>query len=174
MNMTKRISVLAIFSAFALPAMAQSTGSNPAPADSPPTHNHKMMHHHMMMHDRPFLMVVHQLDPTADQRKQIHALIEKSEAQQKSSMMDHQAEFSGLMNPGDANYASAVQAAKDAAVARIEMRSQDNMAIYNLLTAEQKAKIPQVLDQMKQHMNERKHEHREDHGQQPDAHDHAH
>jgi len=114
-----------------------------------------MAHHHRMMHDRPFLRVVHQLNLTDEQRAQIKDIVARSDAQAKQEWSQHKGEFSGLMNPGDPNYAGAVKAAEDAVVAHIQKRSQDNLAIYNLLTAEQKAKLPQVLDQMKQRMQER-------------------
>jgi len=113
-----------------------------------------MEHHHHMMHDRPFLMVVHQLNLTDEQRKQIKDIMTRSDADARQQWSQHKGEFSGLMNPGDPTYAGAVKAAEDAAVARIEKRSQDNLAIYNLLTAEQKAKLPQIIDQMKQRMQE--------------------
>lgn len=174
MNLTKRISILAIFSAFAATAMAQSASTTTSDTPQTPPPPHHMMKHHggMMMHDRPFLMVVHQLNLTADQHKQIRDIIEKSEAQAKADRMNHKEAFAGLMNPGDPNYASAVQAAKDAAVARIDQMSQDNTAIYNLLTADQKAKLPQVLDSMKQRMKEHMQDHH-DHQQQGSA-DHTH
>jgi Spy/CpxP family protein refolding chaperone len=112
------------------------------------------MAHHHMMHDRPFLRVVHQLNLTDEQRTQIKDIIARSDAQAKQEWSQHKDELSGLMNPGDPNYAGAVKAAEDAAVAHIEKRSQDNLAIYNLLTAEQKAKLPQVIEHMKQRMQE--------------------
>jgi Spy/CpxP family protein refolding chaperone len=112
-----------------------------------------------MKHRSPFLMAVHQLGLTDQQKQQIHAVIEKSAEQAKANFGSHKGQFQGLMNPGDPNYASAVQAAKDAATARIDQMSQDNTAIYNLLTEDQKAKLPQVLDGMKQHMKEHMQEH---------------
>ena len=173
MNMIKRMSVLAICSALAMSAMAQSTTpATPASPQSAPPAHHKMMHHHMMMHDRPFLMAVHQLGLSDDQHKQIRDIIEKSEAQTKTDRMNHKGEFAGLMNPGDPNYANAVQAAKDAAVAHIDQMSQDNTAIYNLLTADQKAKLPEVLEKMKEHMKEHMQDHHA-HQQQGSA-DHTH
>ena len=113
-----------------------------------------MAHHHRMMHERPFLRVVHRLDLTDAQRAQIKEIIARSDAQAKEDWSQHKGEMSGLMNPGDPNYAGAVKAAQDAAVARIQKHSQDNLDIYNLLTAEQKAKLPQVIEQMKQRMQE--------------------
>jgi len=121
-----------------------------------------MEHRHHMMHDRPFLMVVHHLNLTDEQRQQIKDIVKRSKDQEKAAWSQHKGEFAGLMNPGDPNYTGAVKAAEDAAVAHIEKRSQDNLAIYNLLTAEQKAKLPQVIEQMKQRMQEHraeKHQH---------------
>jgi Spy/CpxP family protein refolding chaperone len=113
-----------------------------------------MGHRHHMMHDRPFLMAVHQLNLTDEQRQQIKDIVKRSEDQEKADWSQHKGELKELMNPGDPNYAGAVKAAEDAAVAHIEKRSQDNLAIYNLLTAEQKAKLPQVIEQMRQRMQE--------------------
>lgn len=152
MNLVTRLIAVTGFSLCALAASADSPSTTPA-TPAAPAHEHGMMRHHMhMMHDRPFLMVVHKLNPTEDQKKQIHDIINKSQEQNKDAMKKHHELMASLLNPGDANYANSVQAAKDAATAQIEQRSQDNIAIYNLLTAEQKAKIPQVIAEMKQQM----------------------
>ncbi|MES1192068.1 MAG: Spy/CpxP family protein refolding chaperone [Steroidobacter sp.] len=167
MNMATRVSIMAIFSTLATMAMADPAGDT---APAAPMKHHQMMHHGMaehgpmMMHDRPFLMAVHQLDLTADQKKQIHDIMEKSEAQMKANRAAHKDEFSGLMNPGDPNYASAVQAMKDAAVAHIEQMSNDNTQIYGLLTDKQKAELPKVLEKMKARAKERMNHWKEHHG----------
>lgn len=160
MNIVSRFIVATGFSLCAMAAIADSPSTTPA-TPAAPAHEHGMMHHHMhmMMHDRPFLMVVHQLNLTDDQKKQVHDIVKKSDEQSKDAMKKHHELMAGLLNPGDANYANAVQAVKDAATAQIEQRSQDNVAIYNLLTAEQKAKIPQVIEEMKQHMMDHMKEH---------------
>ena len=167
MNKATRFLSLAIVGLLAMTANADPAADAKA---SSPEHHDMMKHHHMMMHDRPFMMVVHRLDLTDDQRKQIHAIVEKSEAQEKSTMANHKDMQTGLMSPGDANYANSVQAAKDAAVAHIESTSQDNVAIYSVLTADQKAKIPQIIDEMKKHMedhHQKMKQHHDDKGQKP-------
>ncbi len=109
--------------------------------------------HHRMMHRSPFLMAVSQLGLTDAQRQDIRTIMEQSHAQVKAEFANHRNEFSGMLNPGDPNYANAVKAAENAAVARIEQRSKDDMQIYNLLTPEQQAKLSQVLATMKEQMH---------------------
>lgn len=163
MNTMTRVSILAIFGTLATAAFADPAGD--APSTPPPHHMmHKEMMHHGMRHGGPFLMAVHQLDLTADQKKQIHDIVEKSREQARANMTAHKDQFMGMMNPGDANYANAVQAAKDAAVARIEQMSKDNTEIYNLLTDKQKAELPKVLEKMKVRAKERMHDWQEQRG----------
>jgi hypothetical protein len=54
-----------------------------------------------------------------------------------------------LGNPGDANYATALQSAKTLAATRIQNESELQGQIYNVLTAQQKAQLPTVLASMK-------------------------
>jgi Spy/CpxP family protein refolding chaperone len=173
MNIVSRLIVVTGFSLCAVAAIADTPTTAPATPPAP-AHEHGMMHHHMhmMMHDRPFLMVVHKLNLTEDQKKQIHDIIRKSDDQGKDAMKKHHELMAGMLNPGDANYANSVQAAKDAATAMIEQRSQDNTAIYNLLTAEQKAKIPQVIEDMKQHMMDHMNDHHDRRQEGPADHNH--
>jgi Spy/CpxP family protein refolding chaperone len=107
--------------------------------------------HHHMMHRSPFLIAVHQLGLSDAQRQSIHGIMEQSHTQAKAEFANHRGEFSGMLNPGDPNYANAVKAAENAAVAHIEQRSKDDTQIYNLLTPEQQTKLPQVLATMKEH-----------------------
>ena len=54
-----------------------------------------------------------------------------------------------LANPGDPNYATALQSAKTLASTRIQNQSELQGQIYNVLTAQQKAQLPTVLASMK-------------------------
>lgn len=54
-----------------------------------------------------------------------------------------------LGDPGNSNYAAAVDNAKTQAAARIQRASELQLQVYNLLTPEQKAQLPKVLADMK-------------------------
>ena len=54
-----------------------------------------------------------------------------------------------LANPGDPNYATALQNAKTRAADRLQAESQVQAQIYDVLTAQQKAQLPTVLASMK-------------------------
>ena len=123
-------------------------------AESIPVDQAAKPHDHRMMHRSPFLMAVNQLGLSDAQHQSIHSIMEQSHTQAKAEFANHHDEFSGMMNPGDANYANAVKAAENAAVARIEQRSKDDTQIYNLLTPDQQAKLPQVLATMKEHIQQ--------------------
>ena len=57
--------------------------------------------------------------------------------------------MTALANPGDPNYATALQSAKTFASTRIQQESELQGQIYNVLTAQQKAQLPTVLASMK-------------------------
>jgi Spy/CpxP family protein refolding chaperone len=61
-----------------------------------------------------------------------------------------------LANPGDPNYAAAVQNAKTAAANRLQSEVELQGQIYNVLTADQKTKLPQVLADMKSKAEQRR------------------
>jgi Spy/CpxP family protein refolding chaperone len=61
-----------------------------------------------------------------------------------------------LANPGDPNYATALQNAKTAAANRLQSQVDLESQIYNVLTADQKAKLPQVLADMKTKAQQRR------------------
>ena len=54
-----------------------------------------------------------------------------------------------LANPGDPNYATALQTAKTKFEARMQSESELQGQIYNVLTPAQKAQLPTVLASMK-------------------------
>ena len=58
-------------------------------------------------------------------------------------------DMSVLGNPGDPNYATALQSAKTMAATRLQNESEIQGQIYNVLTAQQKTQLPTVLAAMK-------------------------
>jgi Spy/CpxP family protein refolding chaperone len=69
-----------------------------------------------------------------------------------------------LANPGDPNYATALQNAKTAAATRLQKQVELQSQIYNVLTADQKAKLPQVLADMKSKAEARRAAWQQQHG----------
>ncbi|HTW75979.1 MAG TPA: Spy/CpxP family protein refolding chaperone [Steroidobacteraceae bacterium] len=55
--------------------------------------------------------------------------------------------LAAIVNPGDPNYARAVQAAKDLAVQRIQQATQTQQALYAVLTPAQKTQLSQIFAQ---------------------------
>jgi Spy/CpxP family protein refolding chaperone len=60
-----------------------------------------------------------------------------------------------LMNPGDPNYAAAVQSAKKRAADRIQHMSDLKQQLYNVLTAEQKSEVQKRIAAWKTRMAQR-------------------
>jgi Spy/CpxP family protein refolding chaperone len=104
--------------------------------------------------DSPFLRAIHQLNLTAEQRTTVHGYLET--ARQQNRALADQSNIEALANPGDPNYLSAIAAAKNAAAARIQQRSDLQVQVYGLLTPEQQAKLPQVLAEMKARQQQRR------------------
>lgn len=122
-----------------------------------------------MMMDRGFFAALRQLHLTPVQREQMRTILfnareavrmERANAQQSGAARRRQDDFAVLSNPGDPNYARALQQLKSRAVERVQQAitraSETEQKLYNVLTAEQKAQLPKVLSDLKarheQHM----------------------
>lgn len=92
-----------------------------------------------------------QLNLTAEQQASIKTILSNAHAQAKAARAagDTSLDMTVLGNPGDPNYASALQSAKTLAASRIQTESELQGQIYNVLTPEQKAQLPTVLASMK-------------------------
>jgi len=93
-----------------------------------------------------------QLNLTAEQEASIKSLLSSARAQQKAARASAQGgpiDVTVLGNPGDPNYAAALQSAKTLAANRIQQESELQGQIYNVLTAQQKTQLPAVLAGMK-------------------------
>jgi Spy/CpxP family protein refolding chaperone len=119
---------------------------------APATGGHKWHgHHHGGFMLGMTLRATKQLNLTADQQASIKTILSTARAQAKAA---HAAgtstvDMTVLANPGDANYATALQTAKTASATRIQNESEIHGQIYNVLTAQQKAQLPTVLASMK-------------------------
>jgi Spy/CpxP family protein refolding chaperone len=141
-------------------AAAPSSGADPAV--TPGQHEHRHMGRDGMrdgmrggMMD-PFMMAVHQLDLTPEQQQSVHSILDTAHAAMQGQMERMGENLAILGNPGDPGYAAAVQAAKTKAGEMIQHRSDVDVQVYSVLSAEQKAKLPQLLGDMKAKFEQRR------------------
>ena len=96
------------------------------------------------------LRATKQLNLTAEQQASIKQILTTAHTQAKAARAAGPAvDMSVLGNPGDPNYATALQSAKSLASTRIQNESEIQAQVYNVLTAEQKAQLPTVLASLK-------------------------
>jgi len=136
-------------------AYAQSTSSSStstATTTIAPT-THKGHRHHGGFLLGMTLRATKQLNLTADQQASIKEILSTARAQAKAAHAANAAtpavDMSVLGNPGDPNYATALQSAKTMAATRLQNESEIQGQVYNVLTAQQKAQLPTVLAAMK-------------------------
>lgn len=111
------------------------------------------------------LRATKQLNLTTEQQASIKTILSNAHAQAKAA---HAAgapvDMAVLGNPGDPNYATALQSAKTFASSRIQTESELQGQIYNVLTAQQKAQLPTVLASIKAQAAQRRAEWEQKHG----------
>ena len=132
-------------------ASAQTTTPSTTTTTAAPATGHKWHGHHGGFMLGMTLRATKQLNLTAEQQASIKTILTTARAQAKAA---HAANASPvdmpvLANPGDPNYATALQSAKTLASTRIQNQSELQGQIYNVLTAQQKAQLPTVLASMK-------------------------
>jgi Spy/CpxP family protein refolding chaperone len=146
---------------------AVSTTSTPAATTAATTlaPGGKHWHHrHGGMLVGVMLRATHQLNLTAEQQTTIKGILSAARAQQGSAAGTASVDVMTLANPGDPNYATALQNAKSAAATRLQKQVELQSQIYNVLTADQKAKLPQVLADMKTKAEQRRAAWQQQHG----------
>lgn len=129
---------------------APTTISSAAPAPGG-RHWH---HRHGGMLVGTMLRATRQLNLTPEQQTTIKGILGSARAQHQGQA--RQFDMTALANPGDPNYATALQNAKAAAASRLQSQVELQSQIYNVLTADQKAKLPQVLADMKSKAEQRR------------------
>ena len=131
---------------------AAQTGSSDASIDATttPTGGHHWHGHRGGLLLGMTLRATKQLNLTAEQQASIKTILSNARAQAKADRASEPAvDMTVLGNPGDPNYASALQNAKTLAANRLQRQSQLQAQIYDVLTAEQKAQLPTVLASLK-------------------------
>jgi Spy/CpxP family protein refolding chaperone len=110
------------------------------------------------------LRATHQLNLTSDQQAAIKSILSTARAQHQAAAGTASVDMMTLANPGDPNYAAALQNAKAQAATRLQNEVEVQSQIYNVLTADQKAKLPQVLADMKSKFEARRAAWQQQHG----------
>jgi Spy/CpxP family protein refolding chaperone len=91
----------------------------------------------------------HALNLSEAQQTQVHDILAKAQQTRQAAMQAMRANGRGTMaalaNPGDPNYAAAVQAAKKRATDRIQAASDLHQQLYNVLTAAQKEQLSKMI-----------------------------
>jgi Spy/CpxP family protein refolding chaperone len=148
--------VASISAGAAMTAAAQTTSSSSSASTTALTAHGHWHHRGGGMLVGALLHATKQLDLTSDQQQTIKTILSNAHAQNKANAQTAPVDFTVLANPGDPNYATAVQSAKTLAANRIQQESEVANQIYNVLTADQKAKLPQVLADMKAKFQQRR------------------
>jgi protein CpxP len=106
----------------------------------------------------PLAHLVHKLDLTDEQRQSLRSLLESARANSASLRAQQRAHFEASLTtlPDSPNYPALIEERKQLAAAAIQQRSDLNVQIYALLTPEQKAKIPSLIEDMKAKAKERR------------------
>ena len=102
------------------------------------------------------MRALHQLNLTDDQRSGIRTILTQARSQWRSQGQLDSATRQALANPGDPNFASAVQQAQTLAANRVQQMSQIETQIYALLSPQQKAQLPAVLSQISAQIQQRR------------------
>ena len=130
-------------------ASAQTTTPSTTTTTTAPATGHKWHRHHGGFMLGMTLRATKQLNLTAEQQASIKTILSTARAQAKAAHAASSVDMTVLANPGDPNYATALQSAKTLASTRIQNQSELQGQIYNVLTAQQKAQLPTVLASMK-------------------------
>jgi Spy/CpxP family protein refolding chaperone len=140
-------------------ASATTTSAAPAPGGKHWHHGHRGG-----MLVGVMLRATRQLNLTADQQASIKGILSNARAQHQAAAGTAGVDLMTLANPGDPNYATALQNAKAAAATRLQNEVELQSQIYNVLTADQKARLPQVLADMKSKFEARRANWKQQHG----------
>jgi protein CpxP len=137
------LAALALTGATAISVAQTSAPDTTAAPPAAHEHGHAGMHGH----HSPFMHVLHQLNLTADQKTQVHSIIDAAHPRMASLHGSSRDTMASIMStaPTDPNYPALIEKAKSNALAHIQLMSDLHAQIYAVLTPEQQAKIPAIV-----------------------------
>lgn len=139
----------------AVATAATTSTATTTEATAPAAGKHWHRHHGGMLVGV-MLRATHQLNLTPEQQQQIKGILSAARSQHAQAAGAAPMDMTVLGNPGDPNYATAVQSAKSRLAARMQTEIELQGQIYNVLTAQQKQQLPQVLASMKAKAQQRR------------------
>ena len=149
---TKWLMVALAMTGVAGAVMGQTGGSSGSAEAGTPGARH-WHHGHGMMLGGGLLHALHQLNLTPAQQQSVHTILTAAHAQFAAERKaGARPDFTVLSNPGDPNYATALQDLQTRMANRIQEQSQTELALYKVLTPEQQQQLPQILASMKAKM----------------------
>lgn len=130
---------------------------------APGAHHDRMHVHKHERHGPPLARLVQRLDLTDAQRQSVRSILESSAEQRRALRKEQRATMKATLStmPDDPSYPALIDKRKQLASAAIQHRSDLNVQIYSLLTEEQKARLPMLIEEMQARMK-KKHERRRD------------
>jgi Spy/CpxP family protein refolding chaperone len=170
-NVGLLVAAIASLGTIASIASAQTTAPSATSATTTAPHGgHKWHRHHGGGMLGLTLHATKQLNLTAEQQASIKSILSNARAQAKATRAaGAPADITVLGNPGDPNYATALQSAKTRMSSRIQAESELQGQIYNVLTAQQKAQLPTILASIKAQAAQRRAEWEQKHSAGPSS-----
>jgi Spy/CpxP family protein refolding chaperone len=151
---TKWLMVALAMTGIAGAVMGQTAGSSSS-GDPGRGDGHHWHHRGGMMLTGGLLHAFRQLDLTPAQQQSVHTILTAAHAQfEAERKAAGKPDFTVLSNPGDGNYATALQALQTQMTNRLQEQSQTEQALYNVLNSTQKAQLVTVLASMKSRMSQ--------------------
>ena len=116
------------------------------------------MHRHGGHARSALLGTLKQLDLSAEQQQTIHSIFQGSADKRKALRDQQRSTFSALAStmPDNSDYPALIATQKQLASDAIQQMSDTETQIYNVLTPEQKAKVPQLLAERKARWEQRR------------------
>jgi Spy/CpxP family protein refolding chaperone len=159
MKLNRTLGLLLVAGATVCTGAALAAQSAPPPASNTniaqePEGGHRHHHRHGMLIGV-MLRATRQLDLTPEQQDSIRTILSNAQAQHQAGAAGRP-DLAALANPGDPNHAAAVESVRAAAAARFQSEMDVQQQIYDVLSADQKARLPQVLSEMQSKARERR------------------
>jgi Spy/CpxP family protein refolding chaperone len=136
-------------------AVMGQTASSSSSGDPGHGEWHHWHHRGDMMLTGGLLHAFRQLDLTPAQQQSVHTILTAARAQfEAERKAAGKPDFTVLSNPGDPNYATALQALQAQMTNRLQEQSQTEQALYKVLNPTQQAQLVTVLASMKAKMSQ--------------------
>lgn len=149
---TKWLMVALAMTGVAGAVMGQTSSSSGGATTATPGARH-WHHGHGMMLGGGLLHAFKQLNLTPAQQQSVHTILTAAHAQSAAERNSgSRPDFAVLSNPGDPNYATALQELQTRMANRLQEQSQTEQALYNVLTKPQRDQLPTILASMKAKM----------------------